>query len=69
MGTLSQGREGIGSGVYKHNFLLLGLLVAHIVLLEILREGVNQYFLSIVTITTLILHNLNREMYKYNFIE
>ena len=31
METLSQGREGIGSGVYKPNFLLLGLLVAHII--------------------------------------
>jgi hypothetical protein len=29
MEILSQGREGTGSGVYKPNFLLLGLLVAH----------------------------------------
>ena len=29
MEILSQGREGTGSGVYKPNFRLLGLLVAH----------------------------------------
>jgi hypothetical protein len=47
MEMLSQGREGTGSGVYKPNLLLLGLLVAHkehpLTYLETLSFILDQY--------------------------